>query len=719
MIGKCSNCGLCSGRGGNVREGCDVIVAVAGQPNVGKSTLFNVLTGETARVANWPGVTVERKEGVREFRGKRICFIDLPGTYGISASSLEEVIAREYIVSGEPDLILVLVDSTAPERTLYLPIQILELTPNVIIALTKTDLAHGLGIHIHVDKLEAKLGVPVIATSAIKGIGIRELFEKIIEFATGRRRRQTPLRIDYGGLEPFISEMIRILKGSKALSNYPLRWAAIRLLEGDQRLEELMEKAGEGDILKQVYRVREAVKRSIGKDPVELIVAARYNFVDSIAREIIVRVERVEGGLSKFFENVLSKPIIGPLVGIAMLLAIMVLVFSINTGFPLNLILDSLGFSEAASLIESVSISGLINEGFNYLSDVVRNALEGGAPPWLTSLIADGIIPGVGSVLSFFPLILLIFVFLAMLEDSGIAPRLAISFHNFLSRFGFSGRAIYPLMISLGCNVPGVMASRTSIEDEERYEVIFSVPFIPCQARLIVTLAFITSLFTSPLTQSVAFIFIYVIGFTAFLITGYLIRRLLFRKIEPPELIIEIPTIHRPNWKVVWWISWDYSKHFLKKAGIIIFGLSIISWFLLSYGPSGLVTDISESYGAYLGRAISPLLIPYGLSWESSWRVGYALINGFVAKEGLIEAIVLLQGGEVAFSEALRMLGLTTAQAYAILILMMLYVPCLATIAVMYQESRSVRLTLLAVIYMLVLAYVVSLIVYFILSIFV
>lgn len=699
------------------RLNCDIVVAVAGQPNVGKSTLFNVITGELARVANWPGVTVERKEGVKEFKGKKICFVDLPGIYGISASSLEEIIAREYIISGEPDLILVLVDSTTPERTLYLPIQILELTPKVIIALTKIDQAHSLGIHIHIDKLEAKLGVPVVATSAIKGIGIRELLEKIVKYSTHKRYRRSPLKINYGGLEPFIAEIMNIIRKCKTFKNYPLRWVAIRLLEGDPRIEELIEKSGELIILREVQKIRESVKRSIGKDPLELIISSRFNFVDSISSEVIVRLEHeVKRKVVEKFEELLSKPFIGSALGLTVLTLTFIIVFTINLGFPLNIILNSLGMEEIAMFIEEVNISGLISEFFDIIANLTRNLLKDISPHWLVSLIADGVIPGVGAVFSFFPLILLVFLFLAMLEDSGIAPRLAVSFHNIFNKFGFSGKVIYPIIVSLGCNVPGVMTNRTAVEEEERYEIILSTPFIPCQARLIIVLAFITAFFVTPVTQSLVIVSVYLVGLLVFLISGALIRRLLFRKKEMPELIIEVPPIHKPNLKVVWWITWDYSKHFLKKAGVVIFTLSIVTWFLLSYGPNGLVNDVAESYGAYIGRMISPLLTPYELNYETSWKIGYALINGFIAKEGLVESVVLLFGGDLSVKEALNALGLTVTQAYAILIFMMLYVPCLATVAVIYQESKSIKLTILSVLYMVTVAYIISILIYYVLK---
>ncbi len=294
---------------------------------------------------------------------------------------------------------------------------------------------------------------------------------------------------------------------------------------------------------------------------------------------------------------------------------------------------------------------------------------------------------------------------------------MAIAFHQFFARFGLSGKAVFPMIISLGCNVPGVLASRTATEEEERVEIILGVPFVPCQARLVILLAFVGAFFKSPITQAAVILGVYVLGILVYLVTALLARRIIFKKREPPEFLIEIPPLHKPSGKVVWWITWDYSKHFLKKAGIIIFLLSIITWILLSYGPSGLVEEPVESYGAVLGHGLGPILQwLYGLNPDTAWRIGFALIHGFIAKEALIESITLLQGVDSP-REALLSLGLSPSQALAILVYMMLYVPCLATIAAMYQELKSAKLTILSVIYMLVVATILSTIIYEILSI--
>ncbi len=699
----------CSGRG---ERSYDVTVAIVGNPNVGKSTMFNILTGKSAHVANWPGVTVETKEGLKEWGGLRIRFVDLPGIYGLSALSLEEVVSREYIVEGDADLVIGLVDATAPERSLYLPIQLLELTPKVVIALTKIDEMDRLGIHIHYDKLESLLGVPVIPTSAIQMKGIRELLHAVVEMHSGRRRGRL-LNIDYGSLEPFIAEVSKVISKSEVLRKYPPRWAAIKLLEGDRRLEDLLLSSNELEIYNKVQEVRESLRRSIGRDPSELIINTRFEFVNNITKEVVVRVEG--GGRRELVDQIFSKPLLGMLSSIAILFTSLFLVFSINMGFPLNIILRYLGLHQQAEAIEAYSLNRVVSRLFDMLSAWVKETLEGYSP-LIASLVGDGVVVGLGAVISFLPLIFMVFLMLAVLEDSGLAPRIAVSFHNVFSRFGYSGSAIYPLIVGMGCNVPAVLASRTSVDESERFQMILSAPFIPCQARLIVVSALVTAYFKTPLLQALAFISMYFAGVAMYLLTGLVLRKAVFKVKENPELILELPLMHIPKLRVVWWIAWDYTKHFLRKAGVILFSLSIVVWALINLGPSGVVGDISESFVALIGGVVAHALKPFDLEGGNAWVVAFALTQGFIAKESIIGTLALIQG-TADVGEAVRSLGLTVPQAYVLILFITLYVPCLATVAVILQESKSLRLTVMQVLYMTSTAYLISLLTYHILKI--
>jgi len=687
---------------------CDIVVAVAGQPNVGKSTLFNVLTGESVRVSNWSGTTVEKKVGVREVKGRKVCFVDLPGIYGLSALTLDEKVARDYLLAGNADVVLVLVDSTAPERTIYLAIQILELTPKVVIALTKSDLAHSQGLHIHTDKLEAKLGVPVISVSAIKGSGLRELINALLDVAEGKRVRRDIIKIKYNGIETYLSELEEDIEASRVLSSYPKRWLALRLLEGDEDIAELLKKLGAEHVVEKALRYREEIKRILNRSPEEIIASSRYEFADSLLKDVVVRVH-VAARIS-YLDRIFQIPILGPVISALTIFSVFVIAFIINLGFPLNIIADFAGAPHIAEIVENYSLSGLLTALFVYIGDVVREAISP-ASEVLASLVADGIIGGVGAVLSFFPLILTISAIMATIEDSGLGPRIALALHNFFSKFGLSGKAAYPMFISLGCNVPGIMGSRVAVDEAERLEMVVSLPYILCQARLIVLLFAATAFFTSPIFQAGTVTLAYVVSIAVFLLSSLFLRRVVFRTKEPPELLIEIPPLHKPNAKVVWWLAWDSAKHFLKKAGIIIFALSIVTWLMLAYGPHGPTSDPSESYAALAGAAVAPgLSALYGLDYDTSWRIGFALINGFIAKEGLVSAIAIMQG--VSEEEAFRTLNLTPAQGIAILLFLMLYVPCLATVAVIYQETKSLKWTAFSIVYMVSVATLVSVLAY-------
>jgi len=709
------DCARCPFRAVGKRRGhCDILVAVAGQPNVGKSTLFNRITGEVARVGNFPGTTVEMTVGRRIHRGRSVCFIDLPGAYGLSASSLEERVTRRCILQRCADVYLVVVDATVPERTMYLAVQVLELVPNVVVALNKWDVSHKMGVHIHVDKLESRLGVPVIPVSGVTGEGVTQLLDTLLDVATGRRGvRREPLRIDYGPLETYIAELENEVSKVRELSGYPSRWMALMLLEGDEELLRMLLDAGRRDVVERVESMRSEIAKVMGRDPEELIAEARYRYVEALLRDTVVKARLVER--ESVVDMVFRVPVLGSVISIALLFLVFLTAFVVNTGFPLNVLLRFLGFASWAEALERFSVSGLLSEGFTELANFVESHLAC-VNPLLADLLAKGVLGGLGAVLSFFPLILVVAVVMSMLEDSGLGPRMAVALHSLFARFGLSGRAVYPLLIAFGCNVPAVLASRTAIDDVERLEIAMSVAFVPCQARLVVLLYFVFQLLKNPLAQSLTTVSIYVGGALLYLLSSKLFRTLLGRR-EAPELLLEIPPLHRPSARVVLWNSWDIAKHFLKKAGVIIFALSVATWMLLNLGPGGLVENPAHSYAAYLGKTMAPLLQRvYGLSSDSAWKVAFALINGFIAKEGLVTSIAELSG--VSEKSAFEALHLDVAQSVALLIVMMYYVPCVATIAAIYQETRSAKLTIFTILYLLGVSFAISVAVFSILKIF-
>jgi len=695
-----------------VSEGrsCDYVIAVVGQPSVGKSTFFAHVTGELVRVANWPGTTVEQKVGIVTFEGKTLCLVDLPGIYGLSPTSPEEEITKNFLISGNWDVVLVLADSLILERSIYLPIQIGEMTSKLVVALTKWDVTHKMGVHIDVGKLSSRLGFPIIPISSITGEGIREVLATLVRIAEGKVR-SNPIKISYGLLDSYVNELTELVSDEK-LIKLPKRWVALRLLEGDQDIVNFVK--DRPDIIEKSEKLREEFKKATGRMPEEIAILGRYEYATQVIKETIVRVA-VRPRITTLIDKVYLHPLAGPLVSAITLFLVFALAFTINTGFPFTYLLRSLGLDAAANALESYSLSGLLERFFTFAGEVLRTVL-GNLSKEIASLLADGILGGLGTVLSFLPLVFLVSVSLAVLEDSGLGPRMVVSLHNSLKFFGLSGRALYPLVIGFGCNVPAVIQSRISIDEVEKREIIVSSPFILCQARLIVLLYFTKVLFPSnAIFQALVMTLLYFTSIILYLLTAKLVRFLSNVK-EPPELIMELPIMHRPSLKVVWWGSWSNTKHFLYKAGVIIFALSILSWVLLSYGPTGYVESPETSYGAiagsYLGRVLEAL---YNLRSESSWVIGYALIYGFIAKEGLIASVSQLTG--LAEEEALTSLGLDFAQGISILIFMMFYVPCMATVATIHQESKSLKFTLGLTIYLVSVALLISLITYRILLI--
>jgi len=637
-------------------------------------------------------------------------FIDLPGIYGFSSLTIEERIARNYILSGEPDVLLVLVDSINPERTMYLAIQALELTPRVILVFTKSDLTHVYGIHINYEALESKLHIPVIPVSAATGEGIDLLLDKIIEVVEKGKGRKEPLIIDYKELNPFIDSIANILSKYIDGFKYPVRWAAVRLLEGDRELEDYVLKHMSREVLEKITSIREEAQSIFKRDPAEIASIRRFEYIKSLMDKVVAKtkVEELKGAvLSKYFYH----PVIGPIASFSILAVIFLLAFIINTGFPLNTLFEALGYEELAGLVEEYSLSGLMDQLFtgisNYLYEVMGESI-------LTHLVVDGIIGGVGAILVFLPLIMIVSFSLALLEDSGLAPRIAVGMHNLLTRIGVSGHAVFPLTLSLGCNVPAIIATRATPSYRERLRLIMTLPFIPCQARLVVILAFATAL--RHYSGGLLILYGYLVAFLVFALINKLLYEIDRRRGETvsPEILLEIPPLHKPLPRVVWWLTWSSTKHFLLKAGSIIFLASILIWFMTSYSPTlTYVEDPSKSIAAYLAETLSPVLAPIGLPREKAWIPAYTLIMGFIAKEIVISSLLIATGAD-NIKEAVEIAGLNDPQIAGLTVFTILYVPCLATLAVIYSELRSWKYTLLAIAMMMFIGYIAMLITYYI-----
>lgn len=740
----------------------DLIVAVAGQPNVGKSTLLNRLVGPLSHVGNWPGKTVDIFAGVVEYNGYRMLIVDLPGTYGLSGVTEEEEIARKYILGevGEkahkhrrsvcercilsfacpmprfcparvfggiisrrrkehflytPDVVLVIVDATALERTMYLAISILEVFPHVVIAINKMDEARERGIYIDVEALSKKLGVPVVAISALKKEGFDSLLNAVIDVWRRRALRRKPLRVDYGILEYYIERVEKIIHNVDAFKKYPTRWIALRILERDKEIFELL-RTIDGKIETEVEKILDQASKIHNGDFSAIISSAKYNFISELLRGIIkvsVEEKRRELLLS-WIDRIFLKPLIGPLAGFSVIFITMLLAFTINTGFPFNLIFAALGYDYMATALEEYSIVSLLDLLFSYIIDIMKKALAPLPRPW-PEFITDGMIGGVALILTFVPLIFFVLFLLSLLEDSGLSARIAVSLDSTFSRLGLSGKAAFPMFIGLGCNVPGVMSSRTLMSKGEKLAVILATPFVICQARLIVLTAIVSIAFINPIQQAFALVSILILSIILYALIASLFVRIFGERAEKEsELIIDFPPLRKPSLRVAWWNAWILTKHFIKKAGTIIFVLSMIIWFLLNYGPLGYTTNASLTYGAMLGRILSPIALIWGVSNpETSWKLMFAFAYGIIAKEGLLLAIATLLR-EGSFEAAWLSFGLTPLQSYAILIAMMTYIPCLATIITIKHETKSWKLTIFSATFMIFLAVALSSLIYWI-----
>lgn len=716
MNNRCSYCPGCSYPTYHINlneivkriQKCDIVVSIIAQPNIGKSTLFTRITGEISHVANFPGTTVDIRIGETVHRGRNICFVDLPGIYGLSTTSIDETVTREFIAGDIADVHLVLLDPLNLDRSLYLALQVLEITPRVVIAITKWDIVHSKGVHIHLEGMQRVLGVPIVAVSSITGEGIHNLLNTIVDVMDGRSiHRDKPIEINYGTLETYIGKISSMVRELGIASDSTARWLAIRALEDDAVVLSNLKS------FDRLYRVIESSKEEIrlkfNRDSSELIVGRRYQLCEEIAKATSVRVNISAG--TNLIDKIFQHPILGFVTSILILFATFMVAFIINTGFPLNIVFSIMGFKEIAELFQEYAISSLIAKFFSIVSQLLENYLSHNI--LLASFIVNGVIAGVGAVITFLPLVFLVIFLQSALEDSGIGPRMALALHGLFTKFGLSGRAVYPMLIAIGCNVPAVLSSRTAIDSSERLEIVMNISFIPCQARLLVLLAFTSILFrNNPILQALAITAVYGIGILLYLTMSKLFRIIAFKRRDDPELLLEIPPLHRPSMKVMMWNSWDLTKHFLYKATVIILVLSVVMWVLLNFGPQGYTGgDITRSYGIYIGGLIAPLFSSlFNIEVETAWKLGLALISGFIAKEGLISTLAVMSGIEE--SRAIEMLGLTPPQGFSVLLLFMFYIPCVATIVAIYSETKSYRYSLLVALHLFTASLFISLITY-------
>lgn len=675
-----------------------VNIALAGNPNCGKTTLFNALTGSRQRVGNWPGVTVEKKEGV--LKGQADVLIqDLPGIYSLSPYSLEEVVSRNYLVNEHPEAILNIVDGTNIERNLYLTTQLLELGIPVVAAINMMDLVKANGDVIDCKKLSKELGCPVTEISALKKDGIDEAIKLAVQ-APGGKEQQKVFDSYSKCVRDALSEIERIIKGK--VDDREILWYAVKLFERDLRIGEMVD-LSEND-KKKIEESIERVEKELDDDSESIITSQRYEAIGKIVADCVKK-KPVKEKLT--VSDKIDKVVTNRVLALPIFIVIMFGVYSIAMGsWPFSI--GTMGTDWANDV--------LFGEWVPNGVDAFLTSLH--VDPVLGSLIQDGIVAGVGATLGFVPQMLVLFFLLALLEDCGYMARVAFIMDRIFRRFGLSGKSFIPLLVATGCGVPGIMASRTIEQDRDRKMTIMTTGFIPCGAKMPIIALFAGAVFGgSSLVATSAFL----IGIAAVIITGIILKKFKAFAGEPAPFVIELPPYHVPGLGNVLRTTWERGWSFIKRAGTLILASSIVLWFLQSFGfvngGFGMVDDNNYSLLADLGRALAWIFYPLGWVGDMAWKATVATFTGLIAKEEVVNTFgILYNAGEVA-EDGMEIWGLVAADfsavaAYSFMIFQLLCAPCFATMGAIKREMNNTKWTLFAIGYMTVFAYVIALIVY-------
>lgn len=660
-----------------------MIFALAGNQNCGKTTLFNQLTGSNQHVGNFPGVTVESKEGV--IRGyKDATVVDLPGIYSLSPYTDEEIVTRDFLLKNKPDGIINIVDATNIERNLYLSMQLIELNIPMVIALNMMDEVRANGGTIKIDKLQEELGVPVVPISASKNEGIDELIETAVRTA---QNRQYPRRQDFcsGAVHRAIHSIAHLVEDHAERIQTPSRFAATKLVEGDEpMLNALNLSDNEKDMVEHAVTEME---RELDTDREAALADMRYTFIDRLCADTVVKCgESKEHARSVKMDNLLTNKYLA----IPIFLLIMLLIFWLTFG------------------VIGSFLSDLLSQGIDFVTNVVSDALTAyGINPVVHSLVIDGVFAGVGSVLSFIPTIVVLFFFLSILEDSGYMARVAFVMDKLLRKIGLSGRSFVPMLIGFGCSVPAIMATRTLSSERDRKMTILLTPFMSCSAKLpiygMITMAFF------PKYRALVMIGLYVLGMVVGVLMGLLLKRTLFHG-KPVPFVMELPNYRLPSPKSVGMLLWDKAKDFLTRAFTVIFVATIIIWFLQSFDVRlNPVSAGDDSMLAGIGRWIAPIFAPLGFG---DWRASTALLTGFSAKEAVVSTFAVLTGSNTANMSAALSSIFTPLTAISFLVFTLLYTPCVAAISAVRREMNSGKAAVGVVFLQTGVAWVVAFIVY-------
>jgi ferrous iron transport protein B len=672
-------------------------LALAGNPNTGKTTLFNAITGARQKVGNYPGVTVEKREGVRVYKGYDIYVYDLPGIYSLTAYSMDEVVARDFIINEKPDIVVDVLDATNIERNLYLCVQFQELNVPIVGALNLMDEAKERGIAIDEEHLSRIMRMPFLKTIGTSGIGLEALLDKVIDVV--EKKEPLPYAVSYGHeIEEDVQALAAIIaKDPSFQEKYPPRWCAVKLLEKDARADEVLgPHAFAAEIrtiaLKQISRI----EAHFGRDSSVVVAEQRYGYIHGAVAESVVRRPINKETVTEVMDNVLMDRVFGFPIFLFILWAVFQLTFKLGE-YPMRWL--ELLFAAMGGWISALIPLGMLN-----------------------SLLVDGVIAGVGGVLSFVPLIVLLFMFISILEDSGYMARAAFIMDKFLHIFGLHGQSFLPMIIGFGCSVPAVMSARTLKSARDRIITVMVTPFMSCGAKLPVYVLLAGAFFPQRAGDMV--LVIYIIGVVLALFSSWLFRATVLRGPSTP-FVMELPPYRMPTFNGILWHVQEKTLRYLKKAGLVLLPASILIWAVTSFPKSGemgdthfsaekCVSPISCSYAGQAGKAIEPLIAPLGFDW----KIGVASITGFAAKEIVVSTLGVLYkvGGEKEADASLRQAlkndpVFNPLVAFVLMLFMLIVVPCFASLAAMNAEIGW-RWVLFAICYWLLLAWMLCFTVY-------
>lgn len=672
--------------------------ALAGNPNCGKTTLFNCVTGSNQYVGNWPGVTVEKKEGKIIHDKLNTSIVDLPGIYSLSPYSMEEIVTRNYLIDEKPDLIVDIVDATNIERNLYLSLQLAELGTPMVIALNMMDVLEKRGDYIDVAKMESLLGITIIPVSASKGTGVHKLLHAASHTVV---HANDPSHMDshcnfcdppdiYTGTLKHAIEMIEdLVRENCQKKSFPIRWAAVKLIEGDAPTFEALELSDT-----QISCI-ESIVQEVETDILdrEMVIAdQKYKYICSVVEKTVRRSH--ESG-HKTLSDKIDAVVTNRFAAIPLFFGVMGLIFYITFGALGSRLSDFVG--------------DLINLQF---AEWVRTLLTaGGASDWAVGLVCDGVIQGVGAVLTFFPQILLLFFFLSVLEDSGYMARGAFIMDRALHSIGLSGKSFVPMLMGFGCSVPALMASRTLENDKDRRLTAMMIPFMSCSAKMPVYSLFIAAFFSG--AKGLTVVSIYLLGIIVAIIYAFILQKTVLKGGHAP-FVMELPPYRLPTAKTLGLHLWDRIKDFLSKAGTVLLGASIVIWFCQYFDFSlQHVTDSSQSILATIGTFIAPIFKPLGFG---DWQASVSIISGLFAREAIVSTMGILHGASGTQLTQILSSAYTPAAAYAFMTFVLLFIPCVAAVSTLRREMNSKKWTALALGGQAVVAWVVTFIVYHIAS---